>query len=411
MTIPGRVLIVDNVEADVDSLVAELMKKGENVLFTGPIFESEDIFRNVRLVIFDYYLIEEDLDESLNTISLFVNSIFKKTKFFLIAIWSGKIGKKNGGNIVRSIKDNYKRNYKVDMPGILLPPFSKRDLSSNALIDRLVQSISRNPDMEILYEIESILDNARDTAVSDVYEIGNWSSLVKNLEKAGVEVTSRGIIRIYVNVIKRHLGITKKLKECVRKMAQASSDIDVEKFGRIFFLQNYYHVPEPEALWTGDVLKNDETNEYVMVLTPECDFAQDKYNAIKVGECVRIDHDNLLDTEAVTPIIEEFGLNSQKAAINAVFKETSQLGRNYYPLAFLLEKPGKDFFHLIIDFDKTKYLPKSKSLSELNGYSRICRVDNPLINKVQQRYGSYCSRVGAMAIPADLVTKLKKDCE
>ena len=93
MTIPGRILIVDNVKEDVNGLISEFMKKGENVLFTEPIFDNEDIFKNVRLVIFDYYLMEESLDESLNTISLFINSIYKKTKFFLIAVWSARITK------------------------------------------------------------------------------------------------------------------------------------------------------------------------------------------------------------------------------------------------------------------------------------------------------------------------------
>lgn len=410
MTIPGRILVVDNVESDVSALISDLMKKGENVLFTEPMFEHDDIFRNVRLVIFDYYLIEEDLDDSLNTISLFINSINKQTKFFLIAIWSGKITESNKNNIVEDIREKYKKNYTCEMPGIILPPFSKTKLSSTALIEKLLESISLNPDAEILYEMESILDKARDRVVSEVYEVGNWSSLVRNLEKVGLSLTSRHLIEIYINFIKRHFIATAKFNNCVQKIAQAECDINDKKFGIIFFMQNYYFVPETELIWTGDILVHKDTNVHVIVITPECDFAQNNYNSIKIIECERIGHKDLFSPETAQPIIKKYNLNSQKAAINAVFTERSQLRRNYFPLAYITENPGDDFFHLIADFEKTKYLPFAKLPSELEDYSRLCRVDSPLINKILQRYGSYCARIGAMAVPKELVTKLKEQC-
>jgi len=410
VTIPGRILVVDNVEEDVRDLINELMKKGENVSFTEPFFEDDSIFRNVRLVIFDYYLIEEDIDESLNTISLFINSIYKRTKFFMIAIWSAKIAKENGAEVAKNIRNNYFGNYETELPGVLLPPFSKHELNSSNLIQQLKASISKNPDLELLYEIENILDIARDVVVSNVYEIGNWASLVENLEKeVGSDSINRHVMEIYVNIVKRYLKPTDGLDKILRKMLKSAGEINPEKFGKIFFLQNYYYVPENERLWTGDVLVSSEKNEYAVTITPECDFAQNRCNAVRIIECERINHSDLNKPKVVEMIMKKYGLNSPKAVINALFKERSQLRQNYYSIPFLSKQSEEDFFHLILDFDKTRYLSNVKFPSDKGGYSRVCRIDTPLINKVQQRFAAQCSRIGTMSIPEKLTEKLKEN--
>jgi len=407
MTIPGRILVVDNVEDDVKELISEFMKKGENVTYTQPFFEDDNLFRNVRLAILDYFLIEGDLDESLNTISLFINNIYKKTKFFMVAVYSAKITADNGEDVVKKIQENYLKNYKEELPCFLLSPFSKKTLTSANLIKCLETNISKNLDFELLYEIENILDDARDAVVSIVYETGNWSNFVRNLKKeVGSTSINRHVMEIYMNITKRYLNSTSKLESVIKRMLEDAKQIDDKNFGKIFFLQNYYYFSGDEKHWTGDILCSKK-NGFAIVLTPECNFAQDTYNAIRIVECEKIDHKDLNKPKILETIKIKFKVNSHKAVINAIFKEKSQLKQNYYSIPFLLDKSTGEFFHLILDFDKTKYLPKDVTLSSL-GYSKVCRIDRPLINRIQQCFAVHCSRIGTMTIPLELVDELKK---
>lgn len=62
-----------------------------------------------------------------------------------------------------------------------------------------------------------------------------------------------------------------------------------------------------------------------------------------------------------------------------------------------------------MDFNKSKYLKKTKIVSDLKGYKRMGRIDTPLLVNLLQTYSSYCSRVGVMGKPDEILTKLKKE--
>lgn len=407
MDIPGRILIVDNIEKDVKSLIDEFMNQGISVIYTQPYFINKDIFKNIRLVIFDYLLYDDDLENSLDTISLFINSIYNRTKFFIIVIWSAYVNGENKKIVIEKIKENYQLNYGVDIPGIILEPINKEELNSLNLIKNIEKKISSYPELKLTYEIENVLDNSRDLIISTIYEFGNWNILLSNIGRdINISSINRYLINIYINIIKRQLNMNKKINTYIEEVLKIKTPIDNKKFAKIYSLQNYYEVNDEENLWTGDILFNNINKKYYIVITAECDFAQNKYDAIKAIEAEKITNDDLINTEKTEQLMKIYNLPNKKEIINAIFNEKIQ--KNYLPIVNIFDNKNNSYYHFIINLDKTIYLPNVRNLSELTNFSRIIRIDSPLINYIQQKYAYHCSRIGILPIPKQIVEDLRK---
>jgi hypothetical protein len=407
--IPGRILVVDNRKGDVDELVAEFLKRGEHAMFSELPVNSE-YYRNVRLLILDYYLLEESEENSLGAICEIVRGVAENSKFFMLIVWSARVTKSNRREFKESIMRTYEERYRSKLPCILLDPIGKGELDHARLIEKIDQKVADYPEIGLLYEIEKMLDKTKDKVVTRIYEIGNWSNLVRSLkEEYNTDSVGRQMLAIYVNLLKRELTPTPELRSCVNRVARivkASSDV---AFGKVYSAQYYYQVSEKEQVGVGDVLREVGSSKYYIVITPECDITNNKHTATTLVESRRIEHSELADSDYIKKIAgfyrlrEKNGTVRSSRVIEAVVKGTGLKG-NYFVLPFLEE--GEAFYHLVFDFHKMKTLKKAKRLSELKGYRRMCRVDSPMINRFIQQYVSQCSRVGTMTIPDELLETL-----
>lgn len=406
--IPGRILVVDDKKDEVSELVEEFHRRGDFAVYSGLPIENV-YYRNTRLLILDYYLIEDSEKDSLAAISETVRSVFQNSKFFMLVIWSAKVTSSNRKEFKNKIVEEYEERFKAKIPCIILDPISKDELDYAKLVEKIDAEIANYPDLELLYEIEKAVDRAKDKVVTQVYDIGNWSNLVRSLtEEYDIDSVAREILVVYLNMLKRDLSSSEKLRNCMTRIIDATAvkPFDDASFGKIYSAQYYYEVAKGEQIGTGDILCSRKSGKFYIVITPECDITNDKHTATTLIESRRIEHSKLADPSYVQDIAGSYGLRESDGSVmsskfvEALMKGTG-LRANFCVLPFM--KEGVEFYHLLFDFHKTKSVKKAKRLSDLKGYRRVCRVDSPMINRFLQQYSSQCSRFGTMTIPKEVL--------
>ena len=406
--IPGRILVVDNRKGEVDGLVADFLKRGEHAVFSELPVNSE-YYRNVRLLILDYYLFEESEENSLKAICEIARGVAENSKFFMLIVWSARVTKSNRREFKENIIKMYGELY-GSLPCVLLDPIGKGELDHARLVDKIDEKIADYPEIGLLYEIEKMLDNTKDKVVTRIYEIGNWSNLARSLkEEYNLDSVGRQMLAIYANLLKRELTPTPELSSCINRVTRIIKPFSDADFGKVYSAQYYYQVSGKEQVGVGDVLHKVRSSKYYVVITPECDITNNKHTATTLIEARKIEHSKLADSHYIDKVAGFYRLREKNGhvrssrVIDAVVKGIGLKG-NYFVLPFL--KEGEAFYHLVFDFHKVESLKKAKTISELKGYRRMCRVDSPMINRLIQQYVSQCSRVGTMTIPDELLKTL-----
>jgi len=412
--IPGRILVVDDKRGEVDELVDEFLRRGEHAIYSGISVESE-YCTNVRLLILDYLLLEDSEENSLNAIASIVRDVSERSKFFMIVVWSAKVTPDNREVYRENIMRRYADFYKEDMPGILLEPISKNELDYLSLIKKVETEIGNHPNLNLIYEMERIIDGSKDKVANQIYDIGNWSNLIRNLKtEYDIDSIKRQILFIYICMMRRNVTATKELDDCITRIIGLEEAFNIDDFGQVYASLYYYPISDKEQIGTGDVLCSKKEGKYYMVITPECDITTNKHTATKLIGSIRADHSRLEDTNHVKEIgqlldiRDEDGSVNPRQVINAIMSGRGLRG-NYYNLLFLRDYTKNEFYHLIFDFHKVKSLKKARRVSQLRNYRRVCRVDSPLINDFIQRYASHCSRFGKMRVPKEISRILRSN--
>lgn len=414
MLVPGRILVIDDARTrkekrKVDTLVRSLRKEGESVVFAQSMPESEDVLENVRLLIVDLILVEGDKEASYELLASIIQRTSQKTGFLIVAIWT-KYSRdpEKDKKILQELEQiaQYPR-------AVFLEPFGK-DISPKELIERIKKSMESKPECGLLLETERCIEKARDNAVSDIISTASIPVILKALsEEIGDVALHREMVNLFLKVLSRYSKPSKEMKTYIEKIGETSADIDSEKYGQIYSLQSYYEINPEEHTWTGDVLKKE--GEYAVVVVPSCDFAQCKKRPlehIKTIEAFRINHSDFTNPEVRKQIKERLKLKSgsQKTITYAVLKDRS-LQERFYVLKYLNDTQQNTLFHLVLDFQQVSRLPfitTASALLEKEGWERICRIDNPIIDNLLRAYSTYSSRIGIPGIPEDIVKSISK---
>jgi len=406
VNIPGKIIVVDDVEEESKNLINNLRSNGENVYYTEGLLDDNCV-RNTRLLITDFYL-AADADTSIDMITSIINIITHKTKFFLIVIWSKYVSGYNGDDIIKEIQVKYKHKYSENISAIFLPAYNKNDIEYENLISKINDFIKTHKELGLLYEYERIIENARDEAVSDISNILDVGTIIKtSYDEIGKESISRFIIKIYTRILQRYIQPSALMDESILNIISKNSKKTYEKYKYLHFITSYYFISKLEPIWTGDILYDPYKNLYYIVMTPECDFAQKNVRYIKLIEAFKIEHKDL-ENKIKIPELKKLVESklSKKEFIKSILTG-NKLKQNYYPLCFIKNKDGENFYHLIMDFQKStnifyKTFPKDLKLK------RICRIDNTIVHHILQKYSVVCSRIGVMTIPKEVVDEINE---
>jgi len=415
MIVPGRILIVDDIPTDmekkkVDRLVDSLREQGESVLFSTSVPDKESFFENVRLLIVDLLLAGQDEDKSYEMVSTIIHKLSLKTSFFIIAIWS-KAVRGRTENITDRIKEEFRERAQTDLRAVILDPFGK-NVSATELIRKIKKSVASRPEYGLLLEIEASIENARDRTVTDIVCAAEVPAIVEALkEEIGGVTLNREITALFLKILSRHSQPSRSMQRCVNSIVKRPASIDPEKYGHIHSLQFYYEVNPEELVWTGDVLKNKKRkNRYAIVISPACDFAQRKRRKIdyvKILPALRIDNSDLMKSACLNALKRQLNF---KKTIKDLQQDilTCNLPERYYCLTYLKDNPDV-FYHLVLDLQGVttlKYRNTGVSLGK-TGFTRVCRIDTPLIEDLLQEYSAYSSRIGVTRMPKSVVNAAK----
>lgn len=141
-------------------------------------------------------------------------------------------------------------------------------------------------------------------------------------------------------------------------------------------IENYYNRTSNYKVWTGDIFKFKNGDEYVVVLNPRCNFSNDKIHHILF--CLI----NELDDTVITPFLKEDNLR-KGLTDNVTLLPISDRFR------FLPKTPK--FIGGLIDFNTLMSLPSEVFVEK---YSLITSISDDLTNDVIRKCSSYLVRGG-----------------
>ncbi|MEE1096096.1 MAG: response regulator [Paludibacteraceae bacterium] len=145
---------------------------------------------------------------------------------------------------------------------------------------------------------------------------------------------------------------------------------------------------------TGEIIKNKETDEIFVILTPSCDF-------IKRGTSERkVDHILLLKTILLTETKEYKKYNKDKDKYTESLKQfiNSSKGDRYF---FLPQTPFIE--NRVIDFQNKEIVSYEQLCAN---FERIAKLDNPYAQSMSATYTRYYNRIGFPDIDCDYILGL-----
>jgi CheY-like chemotaxis protein len=225
MMIPGRILVIDDREDEVEKVVDSLRNEGENVTYTASV-PDDKFLGNVRLLITDLYLVANDKEQSYEVLASLFEKISKKTTFFVIAIWTKYARNvEEDQRILEDLQRIYKERTKTNLKAAFLAPFGK-EIPQIELVSRIKSLVSSRPDCGLLYEIERIVENARDLTVTDIMNAESIPTILKALKReVGEAGLGRQMVELFLKVLARHSKANEAMEQHILNLVGADENI------------------------------------------------------------------------------------------------------------------------------------------------------------------------------------------
>jgi CheY-like chemotaxis protein len=189
-------------------------------------------------------------------------------------------------------------------------------------------------------------------------------------------------------------GLAEKLAASVGEAAGSSA-----KEIKAHPMTMYIKPPIESKFFAGDILleKNAATENYWIVLTPSCDFANDKVKHVVLAKCEKLEEQKEYK-DWVTSTTE----TSKKEKLENLIGDNRQgkdvsVGLQPERFKFL---PGTFFLpNLLVDFQQLR----SVSLETLKTFEQITTLDSPFAEAMLARFARYFGRLGTPAIDKKVV--------
>ena len=153
----------------------------------------------------------------------------------------------------------------------------------------------------------------------------------------------------------------------------------------------YIMPPIKKDVFTGDILKNKDSQEFALVLTPACDMELRKRkngekwvtyrNADKIMLAKLIEFNQIAEVSAYI----ETKSNTKKKEVERYVKNTKK-ERYYYLPSFGSRIPG-----FLIDFQDINRI----NADEIKIYNRVASVDEPFLKDIIAKFTAYYARQGS----------------
>jgi len=212
-----------------------------------------------------------------------------------------------------------------------------------------------------------------------------WENIADSMEYWKKEVEDKDKIE---KVLSRH--ILAHLAESLKLTVEGD-------FEKCHPAEVYIIPPVKKDFFTGDILKDKDSGEYFLILTPACDMELRKQgdNNIK-RNADKIILSKLIKFSQV-PEVSEYIKNQSKEKKKDVEKYMkNKKGRYHYLPSFGIQIPG-----FLIDFQDINQIDQE----ELASYDRVASIDEPFLKDIIARFTSYYARQGSPDLDMDIILR------
>jgi len=394
--IPGNVLIIDdkvedmvssgNTANDTDEihgLFSNFIEEGIPVL----IFSSNDIekfqnfvrkTRNVRVVILDLDL---DGDGAVGEVDkLFVKEalvkMFEKYGYFFIIVysahsevWQDEIWNdiKNDDSIPESIKK---------IPESMVIVYDK---NSENVLEKIVNKIRELPSLSIILAFENELTISLDKIAQRFveFESGTWQFIINNIKNEVGDLWEYELIQTFLGLLKHYM----KKKDIFPDPENSNPDPNhnEEMIKKIYRALNYIDNLPENVVYTGNLYRtsnDDPEKEYALIITPECDIAQNK-------------HDNKFIVLYGTADIDKISKKRKKSKSKTI-EELNNEHKVKKDYLYTLKFPTRDNNVIVIDFRFVETI----EADTVNSWTLLGRINDLMITDIMDKFSNLFNRKG-----------------
>ena len=428
----GRILLVDDQYDEVISkAVNALVQKGMSVQYWDGKGDLPETIRNVRVVILDLDLAR------LGTRTggpEFYSSAAKALKKipgpFVVIIMALDINTNDPSDFLKYYEETFE-----PLCGVIAEQGLSKDEESadpSRLESVIADSLAKNKIFGLILIWEHLVDNAKDKAFADLISKQIERTVVSLIKSLSIDFGEESAARELANVIMRLIARRLVEHKQYERLNQAISEfhaLDIEKLADypskedlLLYNKLMFYVPAPEEdVWTGDIFLAEGTSKYdkyALVLTPVCQFVQSKTQKVLVCFAFQVDHKCFDDPEYPPNKIDPAVTGKRNAGakldeIRNCLKSRYITRKEKLPdsLSVIWNFKGEDGIQgICLDFNNVK----SVETETVKAWKRVCRIDSPFIEEIQEKYSRFASHVGTLDInrsPDELrasVEKLKK---
>jgi|GEM_PF-2882686 len=399
--VPGSILIIDDRFEDIFSsdetgntrvyeselkqlheLFLQFIQEGIPVLiFSSNNIEEFENFvertQNIRVVILDLDIDGDgsvgDLDKSFIKEAL-VKMLGKYGYFFIIIysahseVWREEIWDDIKND--QSIPENIRK-----IPESMIIVYDKNDEN---VLEVMFNKIRELPSFSIILAFENELRRSLDEIAKKFveFESNTWQLIINNIKEEVKDLWEYELIQLLLGLIKHHM----KKKDLFGSIIQSSgSKHNKEMVKKIYHALNYIDKLPETLVYTGNLYRtnsSDPEKEYALIITPECDIAQNK-------------NDNRFTVIYGTDDIDEISKKRNKSkskTIEELNKEHKAKKEYLYTLKF----PVEDSNIIVIDFRVVETI----EVDTIRKWNLLGRINDPLITDIMDKFSNLFNRKG-----------------
>ena len=406
---PGKILIVDDTFEDVEELILKLVEDNIPVQYWDSQSEVGNALKNVRVLILDLKLTDGQGEKDTDDYFFPAAQVLKQIQGpFVLIIFSTDY---DDGDI-RRLKNAYEEFYSDpliifgDEVGI------NKNIALDELYDKIRAKFENDDVFKLILSWEMLLDVAKDNilhTISNKTVENEIIALVKSIVKdVGDESLMKEFVLNMMRFLSRYMNSGNEYENLSSILKKINEKPDPENayYSLLSYMRTYYIPNKDEKSWTGDIIKmkseytSSQTNdgekfwEYGIVLNPACDFSQNKVDNILICEGFAIDESISKTNHPIHNIKKDLLKKITQDEINnndfhKILKDTKiNNPRRHILKDFKVD--GIDL-HLCFDFQRIRSIEKSTLNQQC---IRLGRLDSPYIEKMQQDYGNYSTRLG-----------------
>ena len=408
--ISGKVLVVDDqMNEPIKNLIECMMKNGIHAQYWNSKGDFHKHITNVRVLILDLNLTSGQASRGTKFYYLDAIEVLHNIKGpYIVLIYATDFTEKDIDWIRKAYEDIYEEPFEGHIEGI---DGLTKSSDPEKLIDKIIAIIRNKEVYRLIQTWEKLLDRSKDLGLQKFASKKFENEVRQFVGTISTEVGAESVPREFVSHMLRFVSrdmlrgedyndLKQMLDNIGKKQIQPTSDL---------LLQNrnmYFEPHSSEDIWTGDIFKiknGDDYWDYGIILTPECDIAQDKLDNFLVCKGFALDQRIKETNHPIYSIIDGSRLLDQSSTTEAYKKAfVKQMARlrkcfnRYYALWNFSEKENK-YIGLCFDFQRMCSINKD-AFSDNHKSKRIARLDIPYVTELIQKYSTYSTRLGIPSI-------------